>query len=119
METTPLTAADKKKYAAFITTRLDNEDSLAAISYRLQQHGLDPATTRELVKSVAFSHSATARKKALTSIALAIGGTILFAFIGLTHRNPNYILAVLGSLFGGLYQFFTNNKRYRYLKSLS
>jgi len=114
MQPSELPATEFKKYTAFINRQLEKEEALAAISYRLQQHGAAPEIARQMIKDIALSQSLKVKNKAMLNIGLGLAGTILFSIIGLTSkRGEKYFLIAIGSLLGGLYHYYSSSKRVR------
>jgi hypothetical protein len=111
-----------EKYTIFINNYLSKGDALAGISKRLQNNGVSPDLARELVKTVALSHSASTKEKATLSVVL--GGLGLFIFIIIAMNSPHghgggFFLMALFSFLGGVFKYLDSRKRLKYLKSIS
>jgi hypothetical protein len=115
-----LSPQELNNYTAFINSYLNNEEKLGGISKRLQNNGVSPELARELVRHVALSHSDNEKGKATTSLVLGGIGLVVFSTIGIVTRGGAYLyIASFFSFFGGIYQYRSSKKRFRYLTSIS
>jgi hypothetical protein len=118
MEFHEFSRSDQHKLVAIVRKTLANDNGLAMISKLLQNKGLSQAAAKELIQKEA--HAFWQSQRNIAAISMLVGflgiGYVLYSVV--RGIRGDYDIWGVGLFLAGLFLFFRNRRRLKYLKSI-